>query len=194
MAQKPAIEFEVQERSIAAIVGAFLLTMALTTVGIVPIFVGVAAEKSDPGGGYIAFGIITGLAHLMLGLFMLFEVLFTVGTGRGKTIARAARAIGRVSFMPTIDFFLGLFGIGFGTIYMFAFTRTIADMPRVPREALGYVTDGWLGIWIVWAAVLVGCFFWALWIDATLGRDPRPRPAAPSPDDEYDYDEDDEAA
>jgi hypothetical protein len=195
VAQKAAVEFEVQERSIAAIVGAILLTMALTTVGFVPIFVGVAAEKIDPGGGYIAFGVVTGLAHLMLGLFMLFEVLFTVGTGRGKTIARAARAIGRVSFMPTVDFFLGLFGIGFGTIYMFAFTRTIADMPRVPREALGYVTDGWLGIWIVWAAVLVGCFFWALWIDATLGRDPRPRPAARAPDDDYDYDdEDDEAA
>src|SRR5678816_4256511 len=104
-----------------------------------------------------------------------------------------ARAVSRVSFMPTLDFFLGLFGIGFGTVCMFAFTRTIADMPRVPREALGYITDGWLGIWIVWAAVLVGCFFWALWIDATLGRDPRPRPAAPAPDDEYDY-EDDEAA
>jgi hypothetical protein len=181
--QDAPIEFEVEERSIGAIVGAILLTMAIISVGFVPIFVGVAAEKRDPGGGYILFGVITGLAHLFLGLFMLFEVLFTVGTGRGKTIARAARAIGRVSFMPTVDFFLGLFGIGFGTIYMFAFTQTIADMPRVPREALGYITDGWLGIWIVYASVLVGCFFWALWIDATLGRDPRPK-APPPPEEE----------
>ena len=178
MAQQPPVDFEVEERSIAVIVGAILLTMAMTTVGFVPIFVGVAAEKSDPGGGYVIFGLITGLAHLLLGLVMLFEVLFTVGTGRGKTIARAARALGPVSSMPNLDFFLGLFGIGFGTLTMFAFTRTIADMPRVPRDALGYVTDGWLGIWIVWAAVLVGCFFWSLWIDAALGRDPRPRPPA----------------
>ena len=191
MAGPAAVDFEVEERSIGAIIGAILLTMAVTTVGFVPIFVGIASEKIDPGGGYILFGLITGLAHLILGLVMLFEVLFTVGTGRGKTISRAARAISRVSFMPTLDFFLGLFGIGFGTVYMFAFTRTIADMPRVPREALGYVTDGWLGIWIVWAAVLVGCFFWSLWIDATLGRDPRPKPKVEEePEDGYE----DEAA
>jgi hypothetical protein len=183
VAQQSEVDFEVEERSIGAIIGAILLTMAITSVGFVPIFVGVAAEKRDPGGGYIAFGVITGLAHLVFGLIMLFEVLFTVGTGRGKTIARAARAVGRVSFMPTADFFLGLFGIGFGTVYMFAFTQTIADMPRIPREQLGYITDGWLGIWIVWAAVLVGCFFWALWIDATLGRDPRPRPPPPVEED-----------
>jgi hypothetical protein len=185
VAETPAVDFEVEERSIGAIVGAILLTMAITTVGFVPIFVGIASEKFDPGGGYIVFGLLTGFAHLVLGLTMLFEVLFTVGTGRGKTICRAARAVGRVSFMPTVDFFLGLFGIGFGTVYMFAFTRTIADMPRVPREALGYVTDGWLGIWIVWAAVLIGCFFWALWIDATLGREPRPKAPVATEADEY---------
>src|SRR5919201_2155453 len=108
MADQPRVEFEVEERSIGAIVGAILLTMAITSVGFVPIFVGVASEKRDPGGGYILFGVITGLAHLILGLVMLFEVLFTVGTGRGKTIGRAARALGRVAFMPTVDFFLGL--------------------------------------------------------------------------------------
>jgi hypothetical protein len=187
MAQQRPLDVEVEERSIGAIVGAILLTMAITTVGFVPIFVGIAAEKIDPGGGYVLFGVITGLAHLILGLVMLFEVLFTVGTGRGKTISRAARAVGRVSFMPTVDFFLGLFGIGFGTVYMFAFTRTIADMPRVPREALGYVTDGWLGIWIVWAAVLVWCFFWCLWIDATLGREPRPKAPVEADQDDDDY-------
>jgi hypothetical protein len=192
MAEPSAVDFEVEERSIAAIVGAILLTMAITTVGFVPIFVGIAAEKSDPGGGYILFGAITGLAHLVLGLIMLFEVLFTVGTGRGKTISRVARSIGSVAFMPAADFFLGLFGIGFGTVYMFAFTRTIADMPRVPREALGYVTDGWLGIWIVWAAVLIGCFFWSLWLDATLGRDPRPKPKVEEEPDEEGFE--DEAA
>jgi hypothetical protein len=186
MAQQRPLDVEVEERSIGAIVGAILLTMAVTSVGFVPIFVGIASERRDPGGGYIVFGVITGLAHLVLGLVMLLEVLFTVGTGRGKTIARAARAVGRVSFMPTVDFFLGLFGIGFGTVYMFAFTQTIADMPRVPRDALGYVTDGWLGIWIVWGAVLVGCFFWSLWIDATLGRDPQPKPRESDfGDDEY---------
>src|SRR5690349_660304 len=113
MAQNAPVEYEVEERSLGAIVGAILLTMAITSGGFGPIFVGVAAEKRGPGGGYIAFGVITGLAHVILGLIMLFEVLFTVGTGRGRTISRAARAIGRVSFMPTVDFFLGLFGIGF---------------------------------------------------------------------------------
>jgi len=186
---RPTIEYEFEERSIGAIVGAILLTMALTSVGFVPIFVGLATERRDPGGGYLAFGVVTGISHLFLGPLMLFEVLFTVGTGRGKTIARMARAVGRVSFMPTVDFFLGLFGIGFGTIYMFAFTQTIVDMPRIPRDSLGYVTDGWLGIWIVYASVLVGCFFWGLWIDATLGREPRPKiqlpPAAVDEEDEY---------
>jgi hypothetical protein len=169
------IEYEVEERSIAAIVGAILLTMAITAIGFVPIFVGVASEKRDPGGGYVVLGAMCGVSHVLLGIVMLFEVLFTVGTGRGRTIGRAARAIGRVAFMPTVDFFLGFFAIGFGTLYMFAFTQTIADMPRIPKDNLGYVTDGFLGIWIVWAAILLGCFFWALWIDATLGREPRPK-------------------
>src|SRR5438034_9396942 len=107
--EQPAIQFEVEERSISAIVGAILLTMAITSIGFVPIFVGVASEKRDPGGGYVLFGVMTGVAHIILGVTMLFEVLFTVGTGRGKTIARLARAIGRITFMPTVDFFLGLF-------------------------------------------------------------------------------------
>lgn len=185
------VEYEVEERSIAAIVGAILLTMAVTAIGFVPIFVGVASEKRDPGGGYVIFGALTGIAHVVLGIVMLFEVLFTAGTGRGRTIGRLARAIGRVAFMPTVDFFLGFFAIGFGTLYMFAFTQTIADMPRIPKDNLGYVTDGWLGIWLVWGAVLLGCFFWALWIDATLGREPRPKRQIEPADDEMG--DDDEA-
>src|SRR5260221_13028278 len=117
------IEYEVEERSIAAIVGAILLTMAVTAIGFVPIFVGVGSEKRDPGGGYIVLGAMTGISHVLLGIVMLFEVLFTVGTGRGRTIGRLARAVGRVTFMPTVDFFLGFFAIAFGTIYMFSFTQ-----------------------------------------------------------------------
>lgn len=190
MAAEPPVEFEVEERSISAIIGAILLTMALTSVGFVPIFVGLASERRDPGGGYLILGVLTGFAHIVLGLVMLFEVLFTVGTGRGKTLARLARSLGRVTFMPTVDFMLGLVGIGFGTIYMFAFTQTIADLPRLPTYALGYTLDGWLGIWIVWVAVFLGCYFWALWIDGTLGRDPRPRRAPLGEDDEVGDDED----
>lgn len=179
------IEYEIEERPIGAIVGAILLTMAIVSVGFVPIFVGLGSERRDPGGGYIILGAITGLGHIVLGIMMLLEVLFTVGTGRGKTLARLARSVGRVSFMPGVDFTLGLIGVGFGTIYMFAFTQTIADLPRLPKYALGYTTDGWLGIWIVWAAVLAGCFFWALWVDATLGRDPQPRVVVAEEDEEY---------
>ena len=32
--------------------------------------------------------------------------------------------------------------------------------------------------------MLVGCFFWSLWIDATLGRDPRPKPPPPPEEEE----------
>jgi hypothetical protein len=184
----PAIEYEVEERSISAIIGAILLTMSMTAVGFVPIFVAIGSERRDPGGGYIVLGLLTGLAHLLLGLLMLLEVLFTVGTGRGKTLGRLAHSLGRVTFLPTVDFMLGLVGVGFGTIYMFAFTQTIADMPRLPAYAQAYTSDGWLGIWIVWASVLVGCFFWSMWIDASLGRDPRPkaRPLPEEEDEEYD--------
>ena len=168
----PQIEYEVEERSLVAIVGAILLTMAVTAVGFVPVFVGLASERRDPGGGYVVLGALTGLGHIFVGLLMLFEVLFTVGTGRGRTIARLARHITKVHFMPTLDFFLGLVGVGFATVYLLAFSQTIADLPRLPRYALGYTLDGWLGVWLVWASVLAGCFFWALWIDATLGREP----------------------
>ena len=184
----PQVEYDVEERSIGTIVGAMVLTMALLGVGFVPVFVGFNAERRDPGGGYIILGVLTGLGHIVLGLLMLLEVLFTVGTGRGKTIARLARVIGRVPFAPTMDFFLGLVGIGFGTIYLFAFTQTIADLPRLPRYALGYTLDGWLGVWIVWAAVLVGCFFWSLWLDAVLGRDAVAKVRVEEPEEE-DYDE-----
>src|SRR5438093_5897983 len=149
----PLIEYEVEERSIAAIVGAIMLTMAVTAVGFVPVFVGLASERRDPGGGYVILGAMTGLGHIVVGLLMLLEVLFTVGTGRGKTIARLARHIAKVHFMPTLDFFLGLVGVGFATVYLLAFTQTIADLPRLPRYALGYTLDGWLGVWLVWAAV-----------------------------------------
>jgi hypothetical protein len=188
----PLVEYEVEERSISAIIGAILLTMSMTAIGFVPIFVGLGSERRDPGGGYLILGGLTGIAHLVLGLVMLLEVLFTVGTGRGKTIARLAHSIGRVTFLPTVDFMLGLIGVGFGTIYMFSFTQTIADMPRLPAYAQAYTSDGWLGIWIVWASVFVGCFFWAMWIDASLGRDPHPK-RQPLPDEdgegEDDYDE-----
>jgi hypothetical protein len=187
------IEYEVDERPIGAIVGAIVLTMAMCAVGFVPIFVGIGSERRDPGGGYVALGVLTGVAHLVLGLAMLMEVLFTVGTGRGKTLGRLAHKLGRVSFFPTVDFMLGLVGVGFGTIYMLAFTQTIADMPRLPSYAQAYTSDGWLGVWIVWASVLTGCFFWSMWLDGTLGRDPHPRrDPLPAADDEYDDYEDDE--
>ena len=188
----PIIEYEVEERSIGAIIGAILLTMALTAVGFVPIFVGVTSERRDPGGGYLILGGMTGIGHIVLGLVMLLEVLFMVGTGRGRTIGRLAKAIGKTPFMPTMDFFLGLIGIGFGTAYMFAFTQTIADLPRLPRYALAYTLDGWMGVWIVWAAVLVGCFFWAMWLDATLGRVPVPKARVATEEDEDEYDDEEE--
>lgn len=167
------VEFDVRERSVGAIIGSLLLTMTLAAVGFVPIFVGIASERRDPGGGYLILGGMTGIAHLLFGLLMLVEVLFIVGTGRGKTIGRMAHSVGCIGFMPGLDFFLGLVAITFGTLYMLAFTQTIADMPRVPTHALGYTTDGWLGIWIVWVSVILGCFFWAIWMDTVLGRDPR---------------------
>jgi hypothetical protein len=185
----PLIEYEVEERSIAAIVGAIMLTMALTAVGFVPVFVGLASERRDPGGGYVVLGAMTGLGHIVVGLLMLLEVLFTVGTGRGKTIARLARHIAKVHVMPTLDFVLGLVGVGFATVYLLAFTQTIADLPRLPRYALGYTLDGWLGVWLVWAAVAAGCFFWALWIDAILGREPVPRARVELPEEEEGYEE-----
>lgn len=185
----PQIEYEVEERSIGVIVGAMVMTMALLGVGVVPIVVGLSSERRDPGGGYIILGLITGIGHIVLGLLMLLEVLFTVGTGRGKTISRLARAIGRTPFVPTMDFFLGLLGVGFGTVYLFAFTQTLADLPRLPRYALGYTLDGWLGIWIVWLSVLLGCFFWSLWIDAVLGREPQARVVVEEPIEEDEYDE-----
>jgi hypothetical protein len=186
----PQIEYEVEERPIGVIIGAMVLTMALLGVGFVPIFVGLNSERRDPGGGYIILGAITGIGHIVLGLLMLLEVLFTVGTGRGKTVSRLARAIGKVPFAPSMDFFLGLMGVGFGTVYLFAFTQTIADLPRLPRYALGYTLDGWLGVWIVWAAVLVGCFFWSLWLDAVLGREPVAKVRVEEPEEEEDeYDE-----
>ncbi|HEY3083430.1 MAG TPA: hypothetical protein VGM69_26355 [Chloroflexota bacterium] len=180
----PLIEYEVEERSIAAIIGAIMLAMAVTAVGFVPVFVGLASERRDPGGGYVVLGALTGLGHILIGLLLLFEVLFTVGTGRGKTIGRLARHIARVHFMPTLDFFLGLLGVGFATVYLLAFTQTIADLPRLPRYALGYTLDGWLGVWLVWASVAAGCFFWALWIDATLGREPVARARVELPEEE----------
>ncbi len=178
------VEFDVRERSIGAIIGSLLLTIVLVAVGFIPIFVGIASERRDPGGGYIILGGLTGIAHLILGIIMLVEVLFIVGTGRGKTIGRMAHSVGRIGFMPGLDFFLGLVAIAFGTLYMLAFTQTIADMPRVPSYALGYTTDGWLGIWIVWVSVILGCFFWAIWMDTVLGRDPRRKiDAAPTSSD-----------
>ncbi|TAK21554.1 MAG: hypothetical protein EPO26_14515 [Chloroflexota bacterium] len=186
VAEGPQIQYEVEERSLTAIVGAILLTLAITVVGFIPVFVGLSSERRDPGGGYIVLGLLTGLGHIVLGFVMFFDVLTTVGSGRGKTISRLARKLSHVSFMPTLDFFIGLFGVGFGTVYLFAYTQTIADLPRLPRYALGYTLDGWLGIWILWAAVLGGCFFWALWIDAILGRDPRPKVLVELPEDEYD--------
>ena len=174
------VEFEVRERSVGAIIGSLMLTMALAAVGFIPVFVGIASERRDPGGGYIILGGMTGIAHLLFGLVMLLEVLFIVGTGRGKTIGRMAHSVGRIGFMPGLDFFLGLVAISFGTLYMLAFTQTIADLPRVPTYALGYTTDGWLGVWIVWASVIIGCFFWAIWMDTVLGRDPR-RKIDPAP-------------
>lgn len=182
------LEFEVEERSISAIVGAILLTMAMTAVGFVPVFVGIGSERRDPGGGYIILGALAGISHLILGLVMLMEVLFTVGTGRGKTLGRLAHSIGRVSFLPNVDFALGFVGVGFGTIYMFSFAQTIADMPRLPPYAQAYTSDGFLGVWVVWASVLTGCFFWSMWIDTTLGRDPRPkRQPLPDADSEEGY-------
>src|SRR5688572_27773093 len=99
----PIVEYEVEERPIGVIVGAMVLTMAVLGVGLVPIFVGLSSERREPGGGYIILGLITGLGHIVLGLLMLLEVLFTVGTGRGKTIARLAKAIGKVPFAPSVD-------------------------------------------------------------------------------------------
>src|SRR5687768_15942755 len=180
----PQVEYEVEERPIGMIVGAMVLTMALLGIGFVPVFVGLNSERRDPGGGYLILGLITGMGHILIGLLMLLEVLFTVGTGRGKTIARLARQTGNVPLAHNLDFFLGLMGVGFGTVYLFAFTQTIADLPRLPRYALGYTLDGWLGVWIVWAAVLVGCFFWSLWIDAVLGREPVAKVRVEEPEEE----------
>ena len=178
------IEYEVAERSVGAIIGSMFLMLALLALGFVPIIVGLQSERLDPGGGYLILGAITGLGHIVLGLMMFLEVLFVVGTGRGRTLGRLARANWPVQLGTTADFLLGLFGVGFGTAYMFVYAQGIADLPRMPNYAKGYTTDGWLGIWIVWISVLVGCFFWALWLDAILGRDPVPRRAMA--DDELD--------
>jgi hypothetical protein len=180
----PPIEYEVEERPILAIVFALVLAMAVAAVGFVPVFVGLASERREPGGGYIVLGVLTGLGHIVVGLMLLLEVLFTVGTGRGRTIGRLARHIARVHFLPGLDFLLGALGVGFATVYLLAFSQTIADLPSLPRYALGYTLDGWLGVWLVWASVVAGCFFWALWIDATLGREAVARARVELPEDE----------
>ncbi|MBM4418093.1 MAG: hypothetical protein FJ033_07250 [Chloroflexi bacterium] len=180
------ITYDVGERPVAGIVGALLLAVTVLVIGIVPIIVGFNSERRDPG-GYHVLGVLTGLGHIVLGLLFLVEVLLTVANGRGRTLLRLAHALGRKPFLPTLDFLIGLIGIGFGTILMFAYTQTIADLPRLPRYALGYTMDGWLGIWIVWVSVLGGILFWSLWIDAVLGRDPRPQMVVELP--EYDDEE-----